>query len=150
MYMVNLEQYGHLINPDEYSTEHLHNELYEIESNRMVSVCTCVRVRVCVRMCVYMSVCVCLCATTVCVCVCVCVRARCLCLSVCVYVVCLCSCLSVCVCVCLSLCTRAEANIKSSKASKHPNSLDKLKYFLDAETCIEIMHIIITEIPLNL
>ena len=37
MYMSNLEKYGHLVNPDEYSTEHLHNDLYEIDSNRLVS-----------------------------------------------------------------------------------------------------------------
>lgn len=35
MYMSNLEEYEHLINPDEYSTEHLHNDLYEIENNKL-------------------------------------------------------------------------------------------------------------------
>ena len=37
MFMSNLEEYGHLVKPDEYSTEHLHNDLYEIDSNRLVS-----------------------------------------------------------------------------------------------------------------
>ena len=37
MYMTNLEQYGHLVNPDDYSTEHLHSDLYEIDNNRVVS-----------------------------------------------------------------------------------------------------------------
>ena len=37
MFMSNLEEYGHLVNPDDYSTERLHNDLYEIDSNRFVS-----------------------------------------------------------------------------------------------------------------
>jgi len=45
MYMSNLENYGHLINADDFSTEHLHNDLFEIENNRVVgdylSVCVC-------------------------------------------------------------------------------------------------------------
>lgn len=36
MYMSNLEEYGHLVNADDYSTEHLHNDLYEIENNIVV------------------------------------------------------------------------------------------------------------------
>ena len=40
MFMSNLEEYGHLVNPDDYSTGHLHNDLYEIDSNKLVSECT--------------------------------------------------------------------------------------------------------------
>ena len=36
MYVTNLEEFGHLVNPDGYSTEHLNNDMYEIFSNRKV------------------------------------------------------------------------------------------------------------------
>lgn len=36
MYVTNLEEYGHLVNPDGYSTEHLNNDMYEIFNNRKV------------------------------------------------------------------------------------------------------------------
>ena len=38
MYVSNLEEYGHLINPDDYSTDHLHSDFYEIKNNKLVSV----------------------------------------------------------------------------------------------------------------
>jgi hypothetical protein len=34
MYVTNMEEYGHLVNPEDYSTEHLNNDMYEIFSNR--------------------------------------------------------------------------------------------------------------------
>ena len=36
MYVTNMEEYGHLVNPEDYSTEHLNNDMYEIFSNRKV------------------------------------------------------------------------------------------------------------------
>lgn len=35
MYVINLEQYGHLTDSESYSTEHKHNDLYEIFNNRL-------------------------------------------------------------------------------------------------------------------
>ncbi|XP_065890030.1 multifunctional procollagen lysine hydroxylase and glycosyltransferase LH3-like isoform X2 [Dysidea avara] len=35
MYVSNLEEYGHLINPDDYSTDHLHSDFYEIKNNKL-------------------------------------------------------------------------------------------------------------------
>ena len=37
MYMSNLHKYGHLVNPDRYETNHLHNDLYNLFENRVVS-----------------------------------------------------------------------------------------------------------------
>lgn len=36
MYVTNLEEYGHLVNPEGYSTQHLNNDMYEIFNNRKV------------------------------------------------------------------------------------------------------------------
>lgn len=57
MYMSNLEKHGHLVNPDEYSTEYLHNDLYEIDTNRVVSeLCyLCMSYSVCISYSVFMS-----------------------------------------------------------------------------------------------
>jgi hypothetical protein len=34
MYMTNLQHYGHLLNTENYETNHLHNDLYNIFENR--------------------------------------------------------------------------------------------------------------------
>ena len=36
MHVVNMEEYGHLVNPEEYSTQHLNNDMYELFNNRKV------------------------------------------------------------------------------------------------------------------
>ena len=36
MHVTNLEDYGHLVNPEGYSTQHLNNDMYEIFNNRKV------------------------------------------------------------------------------------------------------------------
>ena len=38
MYVSNLEEYGHLLNADNYETTHLHNDMYQIFDNRLVSI----------------------------------------------------------------------------------------------------------------
>ena len=38
MYVSNLEEYGHLLNRESYTTEHLHNDMYQLFDNRLVSV----------------------------------------------------------------------------------------------------------------
>lgn len=35
IFVSNLEEYGHLVNPESYSTLHKHNDLYEIFTNRL-------------------------------------------------------------------------------------------------------------------
>lgn len=37
MYVDNRESFGHLINYENYSTEHLHNDMWEIFDNPLVS-----------------------------------------------------------------------------------------------------------------
>ena len=37
MYVSNLEEYGHLLNRDSYTTDHLHNDMYQMFDNRLVS-----------------------------------------------------------------------------------------------------------------
>lgn len=37
MYVSNLHHYGHLVNPTNYDTNHLHNDLYSLFDNRKVS-----------------------------------------------------------------------------------------------------------------
>ena len=37
MYVSNLEEYGHLINADDYDTSHLHNDMFSLFDNRVVS-----------------------------------------------------------------------------------------------------------------
>ena len=41
MYMSNLDKYGHLLNADNYNTDHLNNDMYMIFDNRLVSVRVC-------------------------------------------------------------------------------------------------------------
>lgn len=36
MYVSNLEEYGHLLNADNYEISHLHNDMYQIFDNRLV------------------------------------------------------------------------------------------------------------------
>ena len=36
MYVSNLDEYGHLLNADNYETTHLHNDMYMIFDNRLV------------------------------------------------------------------------------------------------------------------
>ena len=36
MHVVNMEEYGHLVNPEEYSTQYLNNDMYELFNNRKV------------------------------------------------------------------------------------------------------------------
>ena len=46
MYVSNLDKFGHLLNADNYNTDHLNNDMYMIFDNRLVSVgvCGCVSV----------------------------------------------------------------------------------------------------------
>ena len=37
MYVSNIQEYGHLLNADNYDTSHLHNDMYQLFDNRMVS-----------------------------------------------------------------------------------------------------------------
>ena len=37
MHVDNQEYYGHLVNPESFTTSHLHNDLYEIFENKYVS-----------------------------------------------------------------------------------------------------------------
>jgi hypothetical protein len=37
MYISNLGDYGHLLNGDNYETTHLHNDMFSLFDNRMVS-----------------------------------------------------------------------------------------------------------------
>lgn len=37
MYVSNYHEFGHLINADTFDTSHVHNELYEIYTNQLVS-----------------------------------------------------------------------------------------------------------------
>ena len=37
MFVTNLEECGHLVNPEGYTTEYLNNDMYEIFNNRKVS-----------------------------------------------------------------------------------------------------------------
>ncbi len=37
MYVSNVHQYGHLLNGDKYETTHLHNDMYSIFENKLVS-----------------------------------------------------------------------------------------------------------------
>ena len=37
MFVTNLEECGHLVNPEGFTTEHLNNDMYEIFNNRKVS-----------------------------------------------------------------------------------------------------------------
>lgn len=39
MYISNLDDYGHLLNGDNYETTHLHNDMFSIFDNRLVSSC---------------------------------------------------------------------------------------------------------------
>lgn len=38
MYISNLHDYGHLLSGDNYETSHLHNDMYQMFENRLVSV----------------------------------------------------------------------------------------------------------------
>lgn len=37
MFVSNLEEYGHLLNGDNYNTDHLNNDMYMLFDNRLVS-----------------------------------------------------------------------------------------------------------------
>ena len=37
MYVSNLEEYGHLLNGDNFNTDHLNNDMYMLFDNRLVS-----------------------------------------------------------------------------------------------------------------
>lgn len=39
MYVSNLHEYGRLIKPDNFETHHLHNDIFNIFENRLVSEC---------------------------------------------------------------------------------------------------------------
>ena len=48
MHVSNLDKYGHLLNADNYSTDHLNNDMYTIFDNRLVNVSVGGSVSVCV------------------------------------------------------------------------------------------------------
>ena len=37
MYVTNLHDYGHLLNPETYDTSHLHGDMYQMFDNNLVS-----------------------------------------------------------------------------------------------------------------
>ncbi len=37
MYVSNLDEFGHLLNADNYETNHLHNDMYQLFDNKVVS-----------------------------------------------------------------------------------------------------------------
>lgn len=41
MYVSNLEDYGHLLNAENYETTHLHNDMFSMFDNRLVSWLAC-------------------------------------------------------------------------------------------------------------
>ena len=47
MHVSNLDKYGHLLNADNYSTDHLNNDMYTIFDNRLVNVSVGGSVSVC-------------------------------------------------------------------------------------------------------
>ena len=72
MYMNNLHEFGHLLNAENYNTDHLNNDMYMIFDNRVVSLCVLACVQVCVCVCVHTHVCIilhayiCICASILC------------------------------------------------------------------------------------
>ncbi len=55
MYVTNLHSYGHLINEENFETNHVHNDMYSIFQNRKVGIRTYGKCSLCVCWCVTYS-----------------------------------------------------------------------------------------------